>query len=184
MPHARTKQTSRLVFLAVALLALLNGGCLFLAAGAAAGGAAAGYAYVNGRLYRDYPATLPAAAAAVRASLVELQFPLLVEKNESGKPSFESKASDGTTVYVYLETLTSRIPAEGPLTRVSVRVGAFGDEAVSARILDRVSAHLIVPAAAGPMPVASPLAPPAPAQPPETAPPPLAPPVPVPQPGK
>jgi hypothetical protein len=65
-----------------------------------------------------------------------------------------------------------------------VRVGAFGDEAVSVRLLDQVSAHL-VPSATVPSLTPQPTAPPPPAlgpvqataaaHPGETSPPPLAP---------
>src|SRR5262245_58947951 len=81
MPYARRGWIGRLVLLGVAGVALLNGGCLAAAAvGAAGGGAAALYAYERGRLYRDYPAALADAAAAVRTSLAELQFPPSTEK--------------------------------------------------------------------------------------------------------
>ena len=153
--------------LLAAALALVNGGCLALVAGAAAGGAAAaGYAYYNGRLYRDFPAGMADAAAAVRTSLAELQLPVVSETMANGSVVVISRAGDGAKVDVQLDLVPSRIPAEGALTRVSVRVGAFGDEEVSGHILDRVSMHL-APASAAVQP--TPAAPPA-----ETAPPPLA----------
>ncbi len=175
MPHARRGWIGRLVLLGVAGAALLNGGCLAAAAvGAAGGGAAALYAYERGRLYRDYPAALTDAAAAVRTSLAELQFPPGTEKNKDGEFTFETKAADGATVRVYLEALTSRVPAEGPVTRIYVRVGAFGDDAVSARVLDQVSMHLVVPPAAQASAAPPPVARPSPPRPPETSAPPLA----------
>src|SRR5262249_28473185 len=155
--------------------ALVQGGCLAAAAvGAAGGGAAALYAYERGRLYRDYPAALGDAAAAVRTSLAELQFPPAVEKNKGGEFTFETKATDGTAVRVYLEALSSRVPAEGPITRITVRVGTCGDDAVSARVLDQVSLPLVVPPAAQAVAAAPPVPRPSPPRPPETAPPPLA----------
>ncbi len=174
MPRLRSEWTGRLLLLGMSAVSLVNGGCLAAAAaGAAGGGAAAFYAYQRGRLYRDYPAAFSDAAAAVRTSLTELQFPPAVEKGEPGDLSFETKTTDGATVRVYLEALTSRVPAEGPVTRVYVRVGAFGDDAVSARVLDQISIHLVVPAAAR-VTAAPPVARPTPPHPPETTAPPLA----------
>lgn len=174
MPDAGQGQTSRLVFLGLMLVALLNSGCLAAAAvGAAGGGAAAFYAYQRGRLYRDYPASLTDAIAAVRTSLAELQFPPGSEKLKDGTACIETKTVDGATVHVYLEALTSRVPVEGPVTRITVRVGAFGDDAVSARILDQVSIHLIVPGTVQAATMTPPVVRPQPPQPPESTAPPV-----------
>jgi hypothetical protein len=175
MPDARRDWTSRLALLGLAGLALLNGGCLAAAAaGAAGGGAAALYAYERGRIYREYPAALTDASAAVRTSLSELQFPSATEKSDGGEVTFVTKTSDGAKVHVYLESITSRIPGDGPATRITVRVGAFGDDAVSARILDQISIHLVVPPASQAVASPPPVPRPAPPHPPETGPPPLA----------
>jgi hypothetical protein len=177
MPYARQGWAGRLVLVGVAGVALLNGGCLAAAAvGAAGGGAAAVYAYQRGRLYRDYTASLTDATAAVRTSLAELQFPPGKEKGDGANYVVETKATDGTTIHVYLDAETSRIPAEGPVTRITVRVGTFGDDNVSARILDQVSMHLVVPPATQSANAAPPVARPQPPRPPETVAPPLAPP--------
>jgi hypothetical protein len=156
-------------------MALVNGGCLAAAAaGAAGGGAAALYAYQRGRLYRDYPASLADTTAAVRTSLAELQFPPGTEKSDGGNFDFETKTTDGAKVRIFLEAQTSRVPAEGPVTSVTVRVGAFGDDKVSARILDQVSLHLVVPPGSQAVNAPPPVARPTPPRPPETTAPPLA----------
>jgi hypothetical protein len=139
------RRLGRLGYLLVGALALANGGCLLVAVGAAGGAAAAGYAYYKGRLYRDYPANLNDSLAAVRTSLLELQFPIVTEESKAGESYVATKAADGSNISIYLEVLQSRIPAEGPVTRISVRVATFGDEAVSARILDQISMHLVTP---------------------------------------
>jgi hypothetical protein len=158
----------RVVLLLAAGLALANAGCLVVAAGAGAAGAGAvGYAYLRGQFYRDYPADLPNTAAAVHTALTELQMPIDAED----QTSFESRTGDGNKVRIRLEPQTAAIPAEGTSTRVSVRVGSFGDEDVARRILDQIGTHLGPPAGA---PVASAARPTAAARPPETAPPPLA----------
>jgi hypothetical protein len=148
----------RLAYLVVAGLALINGGCLAIAAGAAGGAAAAGYYYYKGRIYRDYPATLPDTRAALRASLTELGFPVLGEEADA---EVKTRTADDSTVRICLDPVTSRVPADGPMTRVSIRVGAFGDEAVSIRILNQVSMHLVPPT----LLPAAPQPPPGPAQP-------------------
>ncbi len=63
------------------------------------------------------------------------------------------------------------MPADGSTTRISVRVGHFGDDAVSVRLQDQFAKHMPAPAApAGPAVANRPSGP----RPAETAPPPLA----------
>ena len=115
-------------WLLLGLLALVNAGCLVAAAGVAAGAGAAGYLYYNGLLYRDYHAGLADTLAAVRAALVELQFPISGEKTDTGSAFVKTRTSDGHTVRIYLDTVPSPIPAEGVMTRLGIRVGVTGDE--------------------------------------------------------
>jgi hypothetical protein len=172
MERRRQRQIiERIARLGLAAFLLVNTGCILAAAGAAAaGGAAIGYLYVNGTLYRDYPAGLADTTAAVRASLLELKFEEVKETPGTTEAVFMTKTADGHNVRVDLALLPNPIPAEAPTTRISVRVGFSGDEAVSGRILDQVSKHI------PPAPVATPdasgrIAP----QPQTTPPPPLAP---------
>ena len=43
----------------------------------------------------------------------------------------ESRTADNETVRIYVDALPSKIPAEGSLSRVSVRVATFGDKPFS-----------------------------------------------------
>jgi hypothetical protein len=166
---------------AVAVVAIAQGGCLIVAAGVAGGAAAAGYFYYKGRICQEYPATLGDTLAAVRAALTDLQFPITKEETKSDSAFLASRTADGSQIRIELDLLPSRVPADGTLTRVGIRVGlGFGDEAVSKRILDQIGLHL-VPVPAIP---ATPHFTPGPIQqsgwrPHETAPPPLAPPLPA-----
>jgi len=166
----------RLAFLIVAGLLLLNTGCLAVALGTvgAAGAAGAVYVYGNGRYYRDYPTKMPEALEATRTALKELQLPIVQEDPANAdKGLIESKTGDGDAIKIYLENMPSRIPAEGNVVRIGVRVGAFGDSNVSTRILDQINLHLVAPVQVRPAYVGPPLPPPQRLQP-ETPPPPLA----------
>jgi hypothetical protein len=141
------KRLTRLALPALALLALANGGCLLAVAGAAGAGAV-GYAYYNGLLYRDYHANLDDSLAAVRAALVELQFPIIEQKADTGTAYVKTRTADGHTVRIHLDLVPSPIPVEGSLTRVGIRVGFSGDEPISVRILEQINRHLVAPGAA------------------------------------
>jgi hypothetical protein len=163
MPAARRTYWGPLLYSLAAGLALTSAGCLLAIAGLATGGAATGYLYCKGRIYRDFNAGLPEVYNAVRASLLDLQFPLFREESKDGKAFFVTKTTNGKKVRIYLESLSSPIPAERLLTRVSIRVATFGDEGISARIFDQIAFHVAHPT----------LLAPAPAAPPEGAPPPI-----------
>ncbi|HEV3261181.1 MAG TPA: DUF3568 family protein [Gemmataceae bacterium] len=148
------------MYMALAALALANSGCLVVAAGAAAGGAA-GYAYYKGKVTRAYSASFNDTSAAVHSALTELGMPVEGETPEAGSTLIHSRTADSERVRISVETTGSATLPGSPLTEVSVRVGnvGFGDEAVSERILYQVGAHLVARPAAGPP--AGPPAPPA-----------------------
>ena len=133
---------SRAACLLLAVAAAGQSGCLLVAAGAA-GGAAAGYAYYNGRVCQSFVANFEDAWAATHAALGELGMPVLSEERQTGCGIIKTQTSDGDRIRVALDVIPSRIPAEGSLTRICVRVATFGDHPVSERILSQVGAHLV-----------------------------------------
>lgn len=168
MPDAvNRKSYGRVIYPLLAGLALLQGGCLLAIAGVCAGGAATGYFYAKGRIYRDYPAGLPAALSAAEAALADLHFLLFTRDVKDGKAFLVTKTASGKKVRIYLDCLPSPIPAEGLVTRVSIRVATFGDESVSARILEQIAWRLAHPniLAPTPQPAPPPPGPPVPIQP-------------------
>jgi hypothetical protein len=168
--------SSMALYLMLAGATLSQGGCLWLALGAAGAAGAAGYAYYQGEKSRQYRTATSTAVPATRAALVDLGFPIRGEEVREGKTVFTTRARDGTPVQVTLAEVVSPIPADAPMTSVAVRVGTFGDEKVSQRILDQVHHRIGTPALASAPPPASVgrIRPVAHTAPPETSPPPLA----------
>lgn len=184
------RSSRRLLYLMMGLATLVSSGCLAVAAGVA-GGAAATCLYYNGKVCRIYNAAFEDAVAATQIALADLGMPVeSVSRQSAACGLIESRTSDGDRVRIFLDTELSKFPAEGLLTRISVRVALFGDHSVSNRLLDQIGAHLVPsPTAAAPVPPPTPpLEPPQPvpttglppqpipttAIPPQTAPPPLA----------
>jgi hypothetical protein len=137
----------RIVYLLLAALVLGNSGCLGLVIGGAVGGAAAGYAiYQRGEWYRDYPATLNDSALAVKTALGELQLPIVNEKHDDDDEiNIDSRTADDAKIHIQLKLVPSRIPADGAITHISIRVGALGDEGLSTRLHEQISLHLVAP---------------------------------------
>ena len=138
--------------------ALANSGCCCLLVGAgvagAAGGLGGGYAYYKGKVCETYDADFENAWAATRTALTDLGMPVVKEEHDKG--FLESRTAEEKRVRIYVKAEKSKIPAEGPRTRVCVRVAIFGDQHTSLRILDQVGLHLTPVPSAGPPPAASP----------------------------
>ncbi len=146
MARSGKKWAGRAVFAAMAAAALASSGCLVAAVGAAAGAAgAAGYFYCTAPLERDYPGPYGDTLAGVKTALAELQFQIDKEKSVGGGTLIETHTGDNVAIQVALDMLTTPVPADGPFTRVSVRVGHFGDEAISTRIQDQIAKHVAPP---------------------------------------
>lgn len=139
------------VFLVVAVFAIGQGGCLWIAAGAAAGGAA-GYAYYKGKTCQSFVANFEDAWAATHTALAELGMTIKKEERHLDNGVIKTETSDGDRVRIALDAIPSRIPAEGILTKICVRVGTFGDHSVSERVLYQVSVHLVAGAPTVPTP--------------------------------
>lgn len=135
------KARRRVLYLAVAALVLTQSGCLAVAAGVA-GGAALGAAYYSGKDCQTFPASLDDTLAATKTALADLGMPVVGEQREGSETFVKSQTSDGDPVRIYMDVEGSKFPADGPLTKVTVRVATFGDHPVSTRVLDQISAHL------------------------------------------
>jgi hypothetical protein len=177
MQHLRRRL--RYTWAAAAVLSLVvlpSGGCLWVAAGAAGGGAVA-LAYCKGKVCAIYNAGFGDVWSATQTALQDLGMPVLKAECENRSGFIESRTADHERVRIYL----SAAPADSPVTRVCVRVATFGDHPMSFRILDQVASHL-APAPSPPSATLGPVQPlapsPTPVQP-QTAPPPVLPPEPV-----
>ena len=169
MPPGRVR--AKLVSISYLLLAastLASGGCLAVAIGAGAAGAAvAGYTYYRGGVAQDYAADFNAAWNASQLALHDLGMTAQGMKRDSeNEGSLDSTTGEGKNIHITLETRPSKIPVEGPITHIHVRVGLVGDRPLSERLLAQIQTHLSAPQRAVPLPAVS--------QFPQTSPPPLA----------
>lgn len=137
----------RIAHLLVAILIMTNTGCLggLIVAGVAAtaAGGGAGYAYVRGEVPRDYPVDPIRAEAAVRAAMTELQFQEVRRERDGNKLSIETHTTNNNTITLMVSPKDKDIKSDPTVTRVSVRVGVFGDEALSIRILNTIDKYLV-----------------------------------------
>jgi hypothetical protein len=130
----------RLLFLA--FLALSQSGCLVLAGSAAVGGGVAGVAYVKGKVAQSYDAPMTKTEAAVEASLRDLNLSAGKLRPGPTHSEIEGSTSLGETVIIDIDQEKGDAAKEGGRTKVSIRVGTFGDQTLSKRILDQVDKRL------------------------------------------
>jgi len=137
--------------------AMTSSGCLIVATGAA-GGAAAGYAYVKGKVCEVYNSGFNDTWAATHTALAELAMPILKEELQGEEGFITTQTADGDRVRIRVNSDESRIQAQGRVTRVCVRVATFGDHPVSVAILNQVGLHLAPSTPVGWTPAVAPTA--------------------------
>jgi len=120
-----TKMKFTLLPLLASLLAFASG-CALFAFGAA------GYAYAKGELKSTEPAPLDRTWDATVAAAKELQFPIVEQSKDALEARMVAKNAEDRDIRIKLKKVADNS------TELHVRVGAFGDEAVSHEILDRI----------------------------------------------
>jgi len=123
----------RVAACALGLAALaLSTGCLAAAAGAGAGAVA----YVRGELDATVDASPDRTVRAVGRAVQQLEF----AKVSESKDALLSITVVRNAADKKIEIRTERMGAT--LTRIKIRVGVFGDEALSQAILDKIKSNL------------------------------------------
>ena len=132
----------------VCLLTSLGGCATFLAGGAAG---AAGYAYTKGGKTRYYAQPVAVVAGIVPQALQELEMPPNVVRNDATGAVIKTVSATGKKVKI-------EVKPRGSATQVAVRVGTFGNEAISHVIFSKLDQHMnrlaAAPASEGAVPTA------------------------------
>ncbi|GBD36640.1 hypothetical protein HRbin36_01765 [bacterium HR36] len=131
------------IFLSLLLFSLATQGCLAVIAGGAAGLAgAAAYEYWKGNVSEHVPAERQAVWQATHAALADLQLPVLYSGTEGEALLIESRSPNDEPIKITLAAAKSQLPQGPARTEVSIRVGTWGDEYLSRRILEQIYARL------------------------------------------
>ncbi len=132
----------RLALIAGLLLATgLSSGCLLALAGAGAGAGLA-YAHHKGKETAFYACDFNNAWYAVRESLADLGLPITDERRMGLQGTIESRTGEGKRIVVKLRSFAAPIPTDGFRTEVVIRVGTFGNAAISDHILGQIAMRL------------------------------------------
>lgn len=126
----------RAVVAALALGALASAALSGCAAVVAAGAAGAGVAWVRGALETTLDANLDRVYRATQEAVRELEFAPVSERKSGVDASVLARTALDKRIEVVLKRVGDKT------THVSIRVGVFGDEALSMAVLDRIKAGL------------------------------------------
>ncbi len=108
---------------------LLSTGCVAVVAASAAG---AGVAWVRGALETTLEADLDRAYRATQSALRDLEFAVVSERKSGVDAAVFARTARDKRVEVVLERTGDKS------TRVSIRIGVFGDESLSLAVLERI----------------------------------------------
>lgn len=100
-------------------------------------------AFANGELSAAYKYPLPQVDAAAEAALAELGFRVLRRDKTERKVYFAAEDSRGTEISLRLDAITAQV------TGVRIRVGVFGDQALSRLLLSDIEQRLTAEEGAG-----------------------------------
>ena len=119
----------------VSLLAFVNGCALFVVT-AAAGAGVAGYAYVDGEVKATEGSSLNSTWNAALATMKELEYPITSQAKDALQANLTARNASNTSISIKLKNLSNTS------TEIRIRVGTFGDEALSRTILNKINSHL------------------------------------------
>ncbi len=130
--------TIRKTCLTLALAAGLFGlaGCRLFVVGAAAGAGALTVAYIDGKVVADYGYSLDQVAAAARQAISDLGFAQPEEIKDETAVTFNTHNAKGNSIKIAITRTSDKS------SKVTIRVGTFGDKELSMLINDKIKAGL------------------------------------------
>ena len=118
------------------LALLLQTGCALLLVGGGAAAGVGGYAYVKGELKAVERTSLDKAWEASVAAMKELQFSIASQSKDYLTGHLTARTAQDKKIAIDIKALPNGS------TEIRIRVGTFGDEALSLVIVDTIKKHL------------------------------------------
>jgi hypothetical protein len=133
-----TMITSKFLLRALAALVLaaalaLHSGCLAVVAGAAGAGTVA---FVRGELAASLDQNFDRSVRATNRAIEDLKFAKISETQDALVATIIARTAKDKRIEITVSSLSAA------QTKVQIRVGVFGDEALAQRILEKIQANL------------------------------------------
>ncbi|TAL07312.1 MAG: DUF3568 family protein [Verrucomicrobia bacterium] len=136
-PAAALSRASRLLvglMLGIALLA--QSGCALFVVGGAVAVGAGGYAYYSGELKGVESAPLDKVFDASVAAMGDLKFPITSQQKDAINGQLTARTATDLKVSIRFKAVSENT------TEVRIRVGSFGDRALSYTVLENIRKHM------------------------------------------
>ncbi len=117
-------------------LPLFLTGCIAAAVGGGVAAGAGTVAYIKGELKATEEANIDRAWQATEQAIDQLRFLVINKVHDAVSGEIEARTADNEKIHISLKRKTEN------LTDISIRVGLFGDEALSRLILDKIQQNL------------------------------------------
>ena len=124
------------IALAIVAISTVTPGCVVAAVGVAGAAGAGSVAYIRGELDAHLGSPFEVVAAAADKSVVQLQFYKVSETKDAFSEKIVARDAEDKKIEITAEKEADN------LTKLTIRIGMFGDEEKSHAILDKVSANL------------------------------------------
>jgi len=135
--RAAINETSKfLVTLLLGAALLLQSGCALFVVGGAVAVGAGGYAYVSGELKGAESAPIDKAWDATVAAMADMKFPVTSQQKDAISGQLIARTSTDLKVTIRLKALSDNT------TEVRIRVGTFGDRALSYTVMENIRKHM------------------------------------------
>ena len=125
-----------LVMVLLAGVLMFGGGCAVLLIGGAAAAGAGTVAYINGELKDTEGVAYDTVYNATLAAMNDLQYAVVSKEKDAVNAKITVRTSGDKKIEIKL------VKQSATVTEIHIRVGTFGDEALSRQILDKIKTHL------------------------------------------
>lgn len=126
----------KIILCAALAASVLCTGCVAVLVGGAVAAGAGTVAYVDGELKSAESVPLERAEQATRAAFKDLQYGVVGQEGNLNLKRIIARTGSDKKITVTLERESNT------LTKVGIRVGVFGDQALSMSVLDKIRLHL------------------------------------------
>ena len=109
-------------------------GCATLLVGVAVG--AGGVVWAKERLEEKFTVSVSKVHEAALKALEELELPVNEDKKDKLTAKIRSEFADGKRIWIDIQSLSESS------AKITIRVGMFGDEAKSRKLLDTIHRHM------------------------------------------
>ncbi len=119
----------------MAMVLALGSGCAVLLIGGGVAAGAGGVAYVEGELQSSEAVAFDKAWDATLAAMKDMDYGVTDKQKDAASAKITARGAGDKKITINLDKVSVSV------TKITIRVGTFGDETLSRQILDKIKSH-------------------------------------------